>query len=64
MSKIRRRGYVLLAWKSDHGPRHVHVYKESKLIVKWDLENDRAMKGTAPRSVVELIRELQREGRL
>jgi len=27
------------------GPRHVHVYREGKPIVKWDLDNDKAMKG-------------------
>lgn len=64
MTKIRRGNYVFVAWKGDHGPRHVHVYRGSKLIVKWDLENDLAMKGTAPRRVLELIRVLQGQGKL
>ena len=38
MSKIRRGGYVFLTWIGDHTPRHVHVYRDGKLIVKWDLE--------------------------
>jgi hypothetical protein len=57
MPKIRRGGYVFLAWVGDHGPRHVHVYRDGRLIVKWDLENWRPMKGAAPL-------ELRREGRL
>ncbi len=45
-------------------PRHVHVYRDGKFIVKWDLENKQAMKGEASRQLVELIEELESEGRL
>jgi len=45
-------------------PRHVHVYRDGKFIVKWDLENQKAMKGQAPRRVVKLILELDSEGHL
>ena len=64
MGKVRRGGYVFVTWKGDHTPRHVHVYHDGKFIVKWDLENRKAMKGKAPRKVVELIEELESEGRL
>ena len=64
MGKVRRGGYVFVTWKGDHTPRHVHVYRDGKFIVKWDLENQRPMKGEAPRKVVELIGELESEGRL
>jgi hypothetical protein len=64
MGKVRRAGYVFVTWKGDHTPRHVHVYRGGKFIVKWDLENQRPMKGDAPRRVVELIGELEAEGRL
>jgi hypothetical protein len=64
VGKIRRGNYVFLTWAGDHPPRHVHVYKDHKLIVKWDLENHVAMKGRANRRVIELIAELQREGHL
>lgn len=33
-------------------------------MVKWDLENDRAMAGEAPRKVRDLIRQLEAEGLL
>ncbi|MFC2172547.1 DUF4160 domain-containing protein [Acidobacteriota bacterium] len=62
MSKIRRGNYIFLTWSGDHSPRHVHVYKDGKLVVKWDLENEKAMKGKASRKVLELIRELEEEG--
>ena len=62
--KIRRGNYIFLAWVGDHGPRHVHVYKDGTLIVKWDLENGCAMEGSASRKVRSCIDELEREGRL
>ena len=51
-------------WRSDHGPRHVHVYKDGVLIVKWDLDNWVAMKGEASERVLKLIGQLQSEGLL
>ena len=64
MSKLRRGGFVFLSWVGDHGPKHVHVYRGGRLVVKWDLDNDKAMAGQATRRVLSLIRELQSEGLL
>ena len=64
MPKIRRGGYIFIAWRSDHPPRHVHVYRNGKLVVKWDLENRTPMKGKASAKVLELIEQLDIEGRL
>ncbi len=64
MPKIRRGNHIVLGWIGDYSPRHVHVYKDGVLIVKWDLENGVAMKGTATRRILRLIRELQAEGLL
>lgn len=64
MSKVRRGGYVFLSRRSDHPPRHVHVYRNGRLVVKWDLENRLPMKGRPSRRVVEAIEELEAEGRL
>ena len=55
---------MFVTWKGDHTPRHAHVYRDGKFIVKWDLENRKAMKGEAPLKVVELIVALEGEGRL
>ena len=52
-----------MSWKSDHPPRHV-LYREGKLIVKWDLDNEKPMKGVASAEVRRLIRALQSEGRV
>lgn len=64
MGKQRRGGYIFITWKGDHRPRHVHVYRNGKLVVKWDLENQKAMKGAATRRVLELIANLESEGLL
>ena len=64
MGKVKRGGYVFLSWIGDHAPRHVHVYKDGNMIVKWDLENDMPMKGTATRTILKHIKELIEEGKL
>lgn len=62
MGKVRRGGYVLVTWKGDHPPRHVHVYRAGRFIVKWDLDNWRPMRGGASRRLVRLIARLISEG--
>ena len=64
MSKIRRGGYVFLTWAGDHSPRHVHVYRDGKLVLKWDLENQKPMAGRPLHKVLELIQQLDDEGLL
>ena len=64
VGKYRRGGYVFITWTGDHPPRHVHVYRDGKLVVKWDLENKKAMKGAVTRRILALILELETEGLL
>lgn len=64
MGKQRSGNYVFLTWKGDHSPRHVHVYRNSKLVVKWDLESWQPMEGKASRRLLQLIEELESEGKL
>ena len=64
MGKIRRGGYVFITWKGDHAPRHVHVYRDGELVLKWNLEDGKAMRGVPTTRVTALIRALQEEGRL
>jgi hypothetical protein len=59
--KIRRGGYIFVAWVGDHSPRHVHVYRDGKLVVKWDLENWQVMKGRTTARITKLLRELVEE---
>jgi len=64
MPKIRRGNFIFLTWIGDHSPRHVHVYSKGRLVVKWDLENAQAMKGSATGRVLQIINELIDEGLL
>lgn len=64
MSRIRRGNYVFVTWSGDHDPRHVHVYRGSRLVLKWDLDRWRPMKGTPDRRVLAHLAALRKEGLL
>jgi len=64
VGKIRRGNFAFITYKGDHSPRHLHVYLDGELVVKWDLDNSRVMKGKASRRVRKLIEELVQEGLL
>ena len=64
MPKLRRGNFIFVSWIGDHSPRHVHVYKDRRLVVKWDLENWAAMKGEPTRRILEHMRDLIDEGKL
>jgi len=64
MAKLRRGGYVFLTWKGDHAPRHVHVYRDGKLVLKWNLDDNEPMAGSPTARVLRLIGELKQEGLL
>jgi hypothetical protein len=62
--KIRRGGFIFLAWAGDHSSRHVHVSRDGMLVVKWDLDNWQPMKGRASARIQRLLSELVKEGNL
>jgi len=64
VGKVRRENYVFLTWKGDHSPRHVHVYRDGKLVLKWNLDEHVPMKGKPTARLVRLIQELDKEGAL
>jgi hypothetical protein len=64
MTKLRRGGYVFVTYISDHAPRHVHVYRDGVLVLKWNLADQVPMEGKPTRKVVQLIKELEDENRL
>jgi hypothetical protein len=64
MGKLRRGGFIFVWWKGDHPPRHVHVYRNGNVVVKWDLDNEKAMKGGATKRIIKLIEKLDSEGML
>jgi len=64
MGKIRRGNYIFVTWIGDHAPRHVHVYRKERLVVKWDLDNWVAMEGSASAKVRKLLQDLVDEGEI
>lgn len=64
MGLVKRGGYIFMTLIGDHRPRHVHVLRDRIEILKWDLENDRIMFGTANRRIIGLIEQLKKEGKL
>lgn len=64
VGKIRRDNYVLLTWIGDHSPRHVHIYRDGKLVLKWNLDAWVPMKGKATAKLLKMIADLRKEGAL
>jgi hypothetical protein len=62
VGRFRRGNYLFVTWKGDHGPRHVHVYRDGRLVVKWNLDDRVPMKGRPTARVLQLIAELETEG--
>jgi hypothetical protein len=62
VGKIRRGNYVFITSIGDHRPRHVHIYKDARLALKWDLESDRPMVGRPTARLIALIKALKVEG--
>jgi hypothetical protein len=66
MGRVRRGGYIFIWWIGDHPPRHVHVYNDdANFITRMNLQTMQPMDvPKIDKRIVDLIRELQREGRL
>ncbi|MEZ5406046.1 MAG: hypothetical protein R3F23_07720 [Verrucomicrobiia bacterium] len=66
MGKVRRGGYLLIWWKGDHEPRHIHVRTlDGKKIGRLNLVTMKGLEGWEPnRKLLVIIDELKREGRL
>lgn len=64
MPRIKRGGYVFQWWKSDHDPAHVHVFKDGREVLKWDLKAWTALDGTPTGRIIALLCQLRDEGLL
>ena len=64
MGRIRRGGHVFVTWIGDHTPRHVHVFRDGTLVLKWDLEAWSSTYGNPSRTLRRVLSELREEGLL
>jgi len=64
MPRIRRGGYVFLTRESDHDPRHVHIFRDGREVLKWDLTDWKALEGTPHGRILSLLCQLRADGLL
>jgi hypothetical protein len=62
MGRVKRGGFVFLTWIGDHQPRHVHIIKDGRMILKWDLDNERIMEGEVNQKALRVLDDLRTEG--
>lgn len=62
MGRVRRGGYIFVWFRGDHPPPHVHVFKDGKLMAKYDLENRRLMEGRINKRISKILDQLIKEG--
>ena len=51
-------------WIGDHDPKHVHVYRDGRLMAKVEVPGLLVLTGTMNRKLRRILEELIREGKL
>jgi hypothetical protein len=63
VGRVKRGGYIFEFWIGDHPPRHVHVFKDQKLIARVELDEKlTVMDGKITRRIREILKALKHEG--
>ncbi len=57
MGIIKRGNYQFFTWIGDHD-NHVHVERDNRLILKWDIEKREVIKGCLTRKIKKILNEL------
>jgi len=55
-------GYVIRLYLHDHPPVHVHVFKDSREVARFDLERNQFMSGSEPRHEGRILAALRQVG--
>lgn len=53
---------MFVTWIGDHPPKHIHIYRNGKLVAKFDRESREAMKGRVSGKLRKIINDLESEG--
>lgn len=61
MGRIRRGGYLIEWWIGDHNPKHVHVYRDGKLVAKVEVPGLLVLSGKINRRLAKILQQLIRE---
>ena len=62
MGRVKRGGFVFLTWIGDHAPRHVHIIKDGRMILKWDLDDEKIIEGEVNQRALRVLDDLRTEG--
>ena len=61
MATWKALGYVIRMYDTDHPPMHVHVFKDTREVARYDLENGEFMDGD-PRHFGRIRKALRQAG--
>lgn len=64
VTRIKRGGYIFVMWVGDHEPKHIHVFRDDELILKWDALDRKPILGVPGARLKRLLDELEAKGRL
>ncbi|MBU0506655.1 MAG: DUF4160 domain-containing protein [bacterium] len=64
MSRWKRKGLIIIQYKYDHRPDHVHIMKGKKEIMKFDFETWQVMSGKMTKKIKKILLELREEGKI
>ncbi|OFZ46180.1 MAG: hypothetical protein A2504_10240 [Bdellovibrionales bacterium RIFOXYD12_FULL_39_22] len=62
VGKIRYKNFIIVTWVGDHSPRHCHVYKGGRLVLKYNLEKMCPMKECSDLKAIKIIKQLVAKG--
>ncbi len=62
MTRWKRGGILVVEYRYDHPPRHVHVFEDGRRCLKFDLENWRVLEGRLTPRVRKILQDLRAEG--
>jgi hypothetical protein len=58
VGRKKRGGYIFEIYSGDHRPYHVHIYRGSEFVGRFDIENQTPMDGDLSNQVLEHLEEL------
>lgn len=64
MGRLRRGGYLIEWWIGDHEPKHVHIYKDGRLVAKVQVPSLLILTGSLNKRLKKILQELIEENKL
>jgi Domain of unknown function (DUF4160) len=62
MGRWKRGGVIVVLYSTDHDPKHVHVFEDSKRLLKFDVESWTVMEGKMTPKARKVLEVLRKEG--